>query len=258
LQRPDDGPEYIIGGIDLGPHSRPYLVSIGNALSGHNCGGTLISPNAVLTSAHCFDDNGTFAPLDWVDFNRHNLTDNTAVLRMFLSPIENVNVVKHPDYSKELTDNDFAVILLPYPMRDIVPVELNDEHTVPVSEDVLETFGWGAIGYKDTDNPPYEYPNIPQTTFVSYVPNDECMTLPYTWAPGQITSNMMCAYGSGTSAPCVGDSGTLPSLSHISDFYLKTPTIPLTHFFSFFYSRGICRWSNCQIYAVWSCTSRHY
>ena len=43
----------IIHGTETVPHSFPWQVSIMDELSGHYCGGSVLSPNWVITAAHC-------------------------------------------------------------------------------------------------------------------------------------------------------------------------------------------------------------
>ena len=79
----------IIGGDEIVKGSRPYLVSIGSDHRGHYCGGFLISPHAVMTSAACLFlarsmDNLYWDPPQWVDIHRHALNDDSGVIRMRL------------------------------------------------------------------------------------------------------------------------------------------------------------------------------
>merc|ERR1712205_30470 len=64
--RPD---ERIIGGSQATPNANKFVVSLQDK-SGHFCGGSLITRNAVLSAAHC---KGT--PYDVV-LGRHNLNSN--------------------------------------------------------------------------------------------------------------------------------------------------------------------------------------
>lgn len=45
--------ERIIHGTEAVPHSFPWQVSIMDELDGHYCGASILSPNWVLTAAHC-------------------------------------------------------------------------------------------------------------------------------------------------------------------------------------------------------------
>jgi hypothetical protein len=82
----DNSSDYdIIGGKEIDPGSRPYLVSVGRGgEKGENqfCGGSVISKHAVLTAAHCLfdEDTGHWYPPQWVEFHRHDLCIITVEL----------------------------------------------------------------------------------------------------------------------------------------------------------------------------------
>ena len=50
----------IVGGKNA-PSPIPWQVSIGNADSGHWCGGTILDEETILSAAHCF----TVSQMDW-------------------------------------------------------------------------------------------------------------------------------------------------------------------------------------------------
>ena len=47
------GTERVINGEEVTPHSFPWQISIKGAIDEHYCGGSILSPYWVLTSAHC-------------------------------------------------------------------------------------------------------------------------------------------------------------------------------------------------------------
>jgi hypothetical protein len=111
-------------------------------------------------------------------------------------------VVRHPKYNLPTTDNDndFALIFLPTPAGDIVPISINPDANVPADDDALDVAGWGRI----IENP-RKVPNVPYKVTVQYLPNVECNDL-YRDRPTDITENEMCAAAPGKDT-CQGDSG---------------------------------------------------
>jgi hypothetical protein len=115
--------------------------------------------------------------------------------------------IRHPEWNTEVnpdtnvnSNDDFAVVILPEPITNIEPVELNTQSGLPTEGDQLGVFGWGI-----TQNYPREVrPTTPRTASVSYVPNKECSTRQ--GVQYDISSNQMCTYSMNKSQR-QGDSG---------------------------------------------------
>uniref|UniRef100_A0AAY4BN35 Peptidase S1 domain-containing protein n=1 Tax=Denticeps clupeoides TaxID=299321 RepID=A0AAY4BN35_9TELE len=52
----------IFGGVEVKPHSKPYMASL-QSRKHHVCGGVLIREDFVLTSAHCLESGDSGGPL---------------------------------------------------------------------------------------------------------------------------------------------------------------------------------------------------
>lgn len=115
--------------------------------------------------------------------------------------------IRHPKWNTEVnpetnvnSNDDFAVVILPEPITNIEPVELNAQSDLPTEGDQLDVFGWGI-----TQLDPREVrPTTPRTASVFYVPNKECSTRKF--VPYDISSNQMCTYSMNKSQD-EGDSG---------------------------------------------------
>ncbi|EED89026.1 predicted protein [Thalassiosira pseudonana CCMP1335] len=182
----DDNIQTIIGGKEITPGSRPYLLSIGDDPYGQYCGASLITPHFALTAAHCV--------LSFGGVNKMYLKDTSQCVG---------DVYTHPEYNSYTIENDVALLYLPNGMYDIDPVQLNEDPNVPVDGSPLDLAGWGA--YNITDYYSY-YSNVPLSTTLNYVTNADCMSPPFIWQEGDITDSMMCAIDEDSSA-CYGDSG---------------------------------------------------
>lgn len=105
---PPIGPR-IVGGNVVAPNSLPYQVLLGTN-AGLLCGGSLISPQWVLTAAHCVDGSSITAVLGLHDANNLTLAANP-----FMQTISVQTSIKHPLYTSNDVLHDIALLKLSSP-----------------------------------------------------------------------------------------------------------------------------------------------
>jgi len=131
----------IVDGTEAEPDRYPYAVSFHN-FEGHQCGGSLIGRDTVLTAAHC-----NAAAIDKAVIGRHNLRDTSNERE---DEFELASKIPHPEYFRDESEkpytiiNDIMLVFLREPVhQDIEFIRLNPYESVPQDESPVTVIGWG-------------------------------------------------------------------------------------------------------------------
>nr|XP_027206866.1 venom protease-like [Penaeus vannamei] len=206
----------IIGGEEISPPNKyPWLVGLLQSETvedGFSCGGSIISPNYVLTAAHClFDEDDLAVPAEelQVGIANHNFNSEDDDIPGVTQVVDVESYITHEDYIHgELSDfnNDIALILLKetldltsYPQ--VRPVCLPSDPNTKYEGQTGIMVGWG-----DTKNGKGAYPDAAREV---NLPIKDCKRK---LGGVLITPQMMCAgkkksKNKGAKGICFGDSG---------------------------------------------------
>ncbi len=139
IPTPDpDAPQAIVGGNQSLRGEYDWIVSLQIPRFGHTCGGTLVSPTAVITAAHCVE--GSSASQYELIIGREDLNRNDDGTEVGIEQI-----IVHPDYDSFSNGADIAILLLEEPVPNEPIDYLNQSNASLANAGVISTsLGWGA------------------------------------------------------------------------------------------------------------------
>ncbi|XP_007946582.1 plasma kallikrein [Orycteropus afer afer] len=189
----------IAGGTNSSLGEWPWQVSLQVTLPGrsHQCGGSIIGHQWVLTAAHCFDGL-PFSDVWRIYSGILNLSEITKE-----TPFSQVKeIIIHQQYKISEGGNDIALVKLESPLNY---TEFQNPICLPFEDDTNIVYtncwitGWGFTKEKGKIQSTLQKANIPLVT------NEECQTR---YRDYEITKQMICAgYKEGGTDACKGDSG---------------------------------------------------
>jgi len=184
----------IVGGNTARSGRYPYAqISLATAQGLHQCGGSLIAPDVILTAGHC---HSFFTQ---IRVNIYNVKSETESYEVYNAQ----RMHFHPLFDELWFRYDFLLLKLDRPVTVIDPVRLNDDNNFPTIGYPLTVVGWGLTDPDDLA----AYPEVLKEVEVSYISNEMCETTQSKGARlynGYIFNDMMCAMEDGKDA-CSGD-----------------------------------------------------
>lgn len=181
----------IVGGTPVDISSVPYLINlrIGGAFI---CGGSLITPNHVLTAAHCV--KGVPASRMQIVGGATLLTDANGVRRAV------AKVYTPKAYNGQTLNSDVAVLKLKAPLegRNIATIELCNASFK--AGELIKVSGWGLTSERNK-----QISQQVRSVEVALITRKSCVQQ-YRMR-GTISNTMFCASIPGVKDACEGDSG---------------------------------------------------
>ncbi|VCW68917.1 unnamed protein product, partial [Gulo gulo] len=176
----------VVGGTNADEGEWPWQVSLHVQSQGHVCGASIISPNWMVSAAHCFIDDRDFRYSDhkmWTAFL--GLHDQSKRSATGVQELGLKRIITHPFFNDFTFDYDIAVLELEKPAEyssTVRPICLPESsHTFPAGKAIWVT-GWGHTQEGGSSA------LILQKGEIRVINQTTCESL----LPQQITPRMMC------------------------------------------------------------------
>ncbi|GMF55335.1 unnamed protein product [Phytophthora fragariaefolia] len=187
----------ILGGTKVPQHTKTYVTGLRSTIDPKSpddfsfCGGALISPTHVLTTASCT----TTASANFVSVGAHYVDGGEDG-----DEIKVKTVTNHPHFNKDTGANDFAVLTLAKPSK-YKPVKLPAPGGSDIRSGMWSTvMGWGLTSASSDAKASEELLRLSQQV----LSNEACRkALKFT----TIDTSQVCAGGEQGKSPCQGDTG---------------------------------------------------
>jgi len=135
----------IIAGADARPGAWPWMASLWMYGSSHICGGSLISPEWVLTASHCVVGTGASTGTLQIKVGEHDHRSSDGYEQV----VDVERIIPHERYNSRTVQNDIALIKLKSPVqlnRRVSTICLPAAGSSPsVGSRQCYLSGWGSI-----------------------------------------------------------------------------------------------------------------
>ncbi|KAE8907697.1 hypothetical protein PF005_g17781 [Phytophthora fragariae] len=186
----------ILGGQKVPQGSKTYTTGLRSTIDPKSpddfsfCGGALISPTHVLTTASCT----TTASANFVSVGAHYINGGEDG-----DEIKVVKVQNHPHFNKNTLANDFSLLTLAKPSK-YKPVKLPSPSGADITNGMWATArGWGLTAAPPKGMGAEELQSLSQQVWS----NQDCSKV----TKSTVDNSQVCAGGAQGKSPCEGDTG---------------------------------------------------